>query len=292
MIQGSRKALKTMNVLDIPFVNKLTPVRKGAAYALQIPRGLRRLISTSGDYAESPPVIVNSIPKSGTHLLMQIARALPGTRYYGSFLAQQPSLTLRHRSQREIDAGLARLVPGEVIGTHLHYTAQTASMLRQVNAVHLMIIRDPLDVLLSEAHYLRSMARFHRMHREFKGLDESQARQLALAGSGPSRDVFPPFPDRIRPYVGWLDDPDCCVVKFEQFAHTADRARAVETIVEFWAGRIDPRKSGELGQIVQQCITAIDPARSHTTSTRKRERPDVGDFAKMEIDGLRSLLHY
>ncbi len=283
---------RVMNVLDLPFVNKLTPVRKGAAFALQIPRYLRRLNSTPDDFESNPPVIVNSIPKSGTHLLMQIARALPRTRYYGSFLAQQPSLTLRRRGQREIDAGLARLVPGEVIGTHLHYTPETASLLRQVNAVHLMIIRDPIDVLLSEAHYLRSMARFHRMHREFKGLDEGQARQLALAGSGPSRDIFPAFPERIKPYAGWLDDPDCCVVRFEQFALTAERRKAVETIVEFWAGRIHLQKPGELEGIVEHCIAAIDPARSHTTSTRKREKPDTGDFGQEEIDGLRSMLHY
>ncbi|WP_293418517.1 hypothetical protein, partial [Phenylobacterium sp.] len=61
------------------------------AYGLQVPRAIERQRSTPASYASSPPIIVNSIPKSGTHMLMQVARAMPGTRYYGSFVARIPS---------------------------------------------------------------------------------------------------------------------------------------------------------------------------------------------------------
>lgn len=190
-----------MQLMDLPPIRNSAPLRKASAFALKAPRMLRRWTSPDSDYANFPPVLVNSVPKSGTHLLMQIARALPGTRYYGSFIAQQPSVTLRTRSADEICTLIGRLAPAEVAGAHLHHSETTAAALRDRNVLHLMIIRDPLDVLQSEAHYLAEMNRFHRMAREFAGLPTPERLELALNGSAQIPDRYPQFLDRIQPYA-------------------------------------------------------------------------------------------
>lgn len=98
-----------INPLDLPITRRSNLVRKGLAYAMQAPRTARRLVSGPKAFQARPPVIVNSIPKSGTHLLMQIARALPDTRYYGSFLAQTPSISLKLRSQDAVNFHIKRI---------------------------------------------------------------------------------------------------------------------------------------------------------------------------------------
>lgn len=162
-----------MHLMDSRLAVKSNVARKGIAYALQVPRAVRRTRASTVDFASAPPVIVNSIPKSGTHLLLQVARALPDTRYFGSFVGWASSLRLVARDQRTLDRMIGRITPGEVAGAHLHFSKATADALNRVNAVHYLIIRDPVDVLLSEVHYLRHMHRFHRMAREFRGLDDA-----------------------------------------------------------------------------------------------------------------------
>jgi sulfotransferase 6B1 len=157
------------------------PARKAAMLANKIPRTMARWAAQNQDYERTPPIIVNSLPKSGTHLLLQVARALPKTRYFGSFIAQTPSLTLRLRSQHEISQSIAAIVPGEVVGAHLYYSPATAQAIADKNALHLFIWRDPRDVLISEAHYLAEMNRFHAMHRAFRACSSQEARvNLAL----------------------------------------------------------------------------------------------------------------
>lgn len=258
-----------MHVMDMALVGKVTPLRKGLAFGLQLPRAFIRRMAGSDAYRATPPIIVNSIPKSGTHLLMQVARALPDARYFGSFLAQQPSLSLRQRSQHEINRGLGRLVPGEVLGTHLHYTAQTAASMRRMNSVHFMIVRDPLDVLLSEAHYLRSMARFHRMHREFQTLSAEDAIARALSGSVENPEIFPEFAQRILPYCGWAADSDCCIIRFEDMREQAKSGEVVGRIIAYWAERTGYPQD-QLPALNRLALNAIQPEKSHTFSNRKR----------------------
>ena len=52
-------------------------IRKGAAAALQVPKWWKRLRSRPDDYLAAPPVLANSFPKSGTHLVFQIVDGLP-----------------------------------------------------------------------------------------------------------------------------------------------------------------------------------------------------------------------
>lgn len=65
--------------------------RKSLAIGKQIPRLVKRTKSDPDDYKCNPPVIANSFPKSGTHLLLQILEQLPGLTNYGSFIASRNS---------------------------------------------------------------------------------------------------------------------------------------------------------------------------------------------------------
>ncbi len=259
------------------------PVRKGLAFAKRIPRAVARRAARGEDYRTRPPIVVNSLPKSGTHLLMQIAEALPGRRNFGVFIAQSPSLTLRTRGQEEIDALIAGMVPGEVVGAHLHYTPETAAALRGVNAVHLFIWRDPRDVLLSEAHYLAEMNPWHAMHKTFKALPDPESRvRLAITGTGDGR--YPGAEERIGAYMDWPTAPGCIGLRYEDLVTPETQERECRRILEAYAAAC-----GEEAGLpsTRELVAAIAPERSHTFSkvggARWREEMSGDNLALRQV---------
>jgi len=239
----------------------MAPVRKGSALVKQLPRWVYRKFATFSDYETHPPILVNSLPKSGTHLLLQIARALPSTRYFGSFIAQAPSITMRLRSQAEINARIDRIVPSEVIGGHLHFTEETAEALKRKNVLHLFIYRDPRDVVISEAHYLAEMNRWHRLHKTFKRVRDKQERiKLAIEGTGlPS---YPRVDKRFNAFLAWQSAKDCLILRYEHLLNPATLKRSIYQIVDAFI-----RHGGHVcdqQELAIKLINSISPKRSHT----------------------------
>lgn len=281
-----------MHPIDSSLARRSNFVRKGIAYSLQGMRTVRHFAASPSGYKLTPPVIVNSIPKSGTHLLLQVVRAMPMIRYYGSFLAWASSLDLKRRPQAVIDFHLRRIVPGEALGAHLHYSTDTAHTLNKINALHLMIIRDPVDVLLSEAYYLGGMNPFHRMAREFSGLDDARRIELALNGSATYPKLYPPFLERIWPYLDWLRDDNVTIVRYEDLVGTEEaREKCISRIVRAWATHAQPNP--ELAEQAHKSAKTGIERPAHTISSRAKDNPHREALIhRPEIKALRSQLGY
>lgn len=235
------------------------PVRKGKALLNRVPHALARLRTSPQDYAKRPPIIVNSLPKSGTHLLLQISRALPGVRYYGGFIATTPSLTLKERPPVEMAQRIKSLLPGETVGAHIYHSPEATAALRSINAVHLFIYRDPRDVLLSGSYYLAKMNRWHRMHKVFSRLDDPYERlKLAIEGYDA---LYPSCEQRIAPYTAWLDDPNTLALKYEDLVgpnQTEQLNRIANALQK--SGMVTANRD----EVVNLMKTAINPGKSHT----------------------------
>ena len=232
-------------------------LRKALALGLRLPRAALRP-GHSADARHRPPVVVNSIPKSGTHLVLQIVRALPDTRYWGTFIATTPSLTLRPRAPEALARHITRLLPGEAAGAHLYHAPQIEAALRTSGALHLFVCRDPRDVLLSEAHYLATMNRWHRMHRPFRRLDPTARLRLAIEGFDAR---YPACEHRLAPYLGWLDAPDTLVLRYENFFGPT-REKTLARISTAFATRT--HWAGDRQALTARLAAAIDPQKSHT----------------------------
>jgi hypothetical protein len=106
-------------------------------------------------FAQTPlrePVFLNSVPKSGTHLLRNILRMfVPAEQAYHRDFIQLPTL---HQHQ----AAFSRTQPWLSWG-HLLFADASAIALRDVR--HLVLVRDPYDWVLARARFFLS--------EEFKG---------------------------------------------------------------------------------------------------------------------------
>jgi len=237
-------------------------VRRTSRWARQVPRTLQLMRARPDEYLRSPPIVANSVPKSGTHLLTQIVGALVEWDY-GTFWTSVPSRPYRELPRGTMMRALSRTVPGELVSAHLHFDPDFHDALDRQNAVHVFIYRDPRDIVVSEAHYLTNVNNWHGLHRTFRALGSVGERiSLAITGTGPGhRQTYPDVGSRFRRYLGWLQEAGVLAVRFEDLVGER-RTETVQEIVRFYA-----KRSGRLAEehvLLARALAAIDPKRSFT----------------------------
>lgn len=270
--------------------------RKGRMAALRLPRAVHRR-APGADYASNPPVLVNSVPKSGTHLLHAVAASLPGVRDYHSFVASVPSVVHRPRSEAATSARLRAIAPGELLRAHLWHSAVAAEQLRRSNVVHLLTIRDPRDVVVSEAHYLAEMAPWHSLHRSFaerSGVGERIT--LAIEGLGPHGSRwYPPIGQRLAPYVRWITEPGVHTFRYEDLIGERRLDAVRRVVAAFAAASAAPV---DIDAIAARAATGIDERRPHTFRKggaggwRSAFTPEHKDLFKLRAGDLLVRLGY
>lgn len=266
-------------------LRKSIVVRKSVALVRQIPRAVSYCLATPGEYRRRPPTVCNSFPKSGTHLLAQILQAFPCVANYGRFVASMPSITFREARKRTLLSKISSTVPGELIRAHLFYDPEFARLLERRNAVHFFIYRDPRDVVVSEAHYLTHMNRWHRLHRYFRKLTSEDARiSFSILGATGAR--FPyNYPDvgrRFKRYEGWLDDGNVFAVRFEELVSEQRRA-VIARMAAFYAER--SALDWDADEILERAVSSINPQKAHTY--RKGE---AGDWRRVLTESHREAI--
>ncbi len=251
---------RVMNLLH----SKNPFLRKGYALLQRVPRFVARVRAGPSEYRSRPPLLANSVPKSGTHLLSQILAAFPGAVDYGTFWASTPSLTLRERSDRAMARRVAGVVPGELVRAHLFHGPEARRAVRERSIVHFLIYRDPRDVVVSETHYLTHMNRWHRAHGLFRRLaTDSERLRLAIegntSGSGPA---YGSVRERYARYLDWLEEEDVFPVRFEDLVGPR-RRETLLAMARFYGERCQG-EAPDPERLAAAAAANIRPERSHT----------------------------
>jgi hypothetical protein len=245
-------------------VKEYSIVRKSIDYSKQIPRTVVRLQTSAEEYLKNPPVIVNSFPKSGTHLLFQIIKTIPNLKNYGSFIATKPSLTFKERSKTNHLKLISRIVPGEVLRSHLFFNEEFNLALKNKNCVHFFIYRDPRDVVVSDAYYLGEINKWHRMHRYFKQLKTTEERILRAITGFEDDELpysYPNIARRFSQYEGWLKESSVYPVRYEDLI-SSKKQLYYEEIIQFYYK--SNRQAHDINEIMISVEEMTNPVLSHT----------------------------
>lgn len=247
------------------------PARKGKAALSRLPRVWKRLATNEVAANAAPPILVNSLPKSGTHLLMQLVCSIGAYRNYGSFIATTPTISMRRRSPSRLASMVSNLVPGEVCGGHLFFAPEIQASLNQRNAISLFIYRDPRDVFWSEMQYLLTMNRWHRAGRVARSMKDSEEQfAFFLFGSDrfPSETsafYWPKFATRVGDYLGWISDPNTLACRYETIRNPQTSSAELHRIANFIHSRADAvSKSYSCEALGALFSKSIRPEKSHT----------------------------
>lgn len=244
--------------------NKNHIIRKAYDWSGKIPRLMKLRSSKKKDYSLNSPVLINSFPKSGTHLLFQILEIIPNLKSYGTFLASTPSIPHRKRSKAKICREINRTVPGELLRSHLFYDNVYVEALRNKNVVHYFIYRDPRDVAISEAFFLTYNYRWHSIHRYYRAL-RSDNERIAFSILGVKGASFPfYYPNiakRFQNYQGWINRKDVLSIQFEDLRsrHNEDLIR---TLISFYCEHSATQWNED--DLVEKSLKNINPKRSPT----------------------------
>lgn len=219
----------------------------------------------------SMPILINSVPKSGTHLVEQLFNNFEPVKNYNFFIAQQPTQPFRIRSQKKINNMIKKIKMGELLRGHIYYSAETLNKLKKQNCLILFIYRDPRDIVISEANYLTKMNTLHRAHKFFK-LKDNQKDQIKLAISGiqSNKIDYSNVFNRLNPYSGWLlsSSKNIFPIKYEDLRNNIDKV--LNDLYKF----LDLNDyffdcSIEKDTFIKQCKSGINPKKSHTFNKGK-----------------------
>lgn len=223
-----------------------------------------------------PVLFANSFPKSGTHLLTQVLQGFtkigPAVNSGLPALVTFDGTTGERRSIDEILEDIRRLKPGDIAYGHLHSTGAVTSALCSDGMATYFILRDPRDVVVSHVYYVTEIESNHIHHRYYKDglVDFDERLRTSILGRPDFDDLFPNIRERFEPYLGWLDQPQVLVLRFEDFV--MDRESVIKQIFDHAVEHGFPVEV-DYGQAIRSLSAEINPKKSPTFRSGK-----VGDW--------------
>jgi len=236
------------------------------------------------------PVFLNSVPKSGTHLLRNIMRMfVPFDQQYHQAFIQIPIL-------RQHTAAFAKDRPWISWG-HLLFSDDSAIALRGVR--HLLLVRDPYDWVLARARFFLSDT-FEGSLEHLKGGKVSAEEIMNMMILG----IHNKAPTMQEIYVhnamGWLGT-DTHVLKFEDLL-AAVKGLDSENAEKYFSDLLDKCGLGELPDDWRDRVLTGSDRKQSGTARENLAGPDneipeeLPEMQKRLVDaaapGLRALLGY
>lgn len=164
----------------------------------------------------APPVLINSIPKSGTHLIEGILEAAPPYRNAGQRTIVSASPGCDARCTRR----LRRLRRGAIYNAHLPYWLEYSEALTSSNAKCLFVLRDPKDVAVSRMRYVTEIDLTHPATVPMQNLGNDSERVRAAIIGIPG--AMPPLAAVYRSFLAWAERSGVLMIRFEDLVCSSD----------------------------------------------------------------------
>ncbi|SFS91772.1 sulfotransferase domain-containing protein [Marininema halotolerans] len=253
-----------------------------------------------------PKVLVISVPKSGTHLLLQLMMGIPG-------------VTMLQKDNPwcyETDLAQLRMMkPGQVALSHFPYAPRYLQFFRRQGIKVVFISRDPRDVVVSLVHFMMKPSTVfgkknhnrHFMYRYMHHLPNQEQRLLAvIKGVRPNRKQvkrlgkcdWPNFTQYTSMNYDWRGKPGICSVTFEEMMRSGgSRNQATLKMVDhIWEGNVPVPFAKKI--MARKMMQNIKPSESSTFRNgrignwRSEFTPKVKQAFKEETRNLLQRLGY
>ena len=181
------------------------------------------------DLSDSPIVLGNAIPKSGSHLIIQILR---GFTKMGPFINTGFPPINRAEDNRKLqpDAiikNLNRMLPGDIGYGYIACIPPFVELLTNAGKATIFVYRDPRDVVVSAVKYATDMNLEHGMHEYFNKRLTTDEERINVVIQGKQDEPGLEYSDiltRYENYMGWLDLPAVLCLRFEDLILNRDEA--------------------------------------------------------------------
>lgn len=185
-------------------------------------------------------VMVNSIPKGGTHLLLKLVYMLgipdDSKRFWlgagvikrgfeplnkiikGSYnqeIIQIGCETPVNVGKNWLTKKLNNIPDNHSFGAHCIYSDSLSSIMLENEVRVVCVLRDPRAIVASHMHYVKKWKK-HFFHKEYMALPSDEDRmRFSLTGGKLGKHTVAPIHERYLNFKGWMRDKNAVVVKFE-----------------------------------------------------------------------------
>jgi hypothetical protein len=212
-----------------------------------------------------PAVLGNAMPKSGSHLIIQV---LQGLTRLGPFV--NPGFPPVNRSEsnaklppRAVLANINRMRPGDIAYGYVQAIEPFVTALTRPGRATVFVYRDPRDMIVSHVFYATQMHKGHGMHRYYTETLQTMEERINAAIQGVEEPGAELSNIRLKydAYLGWLDQPEVLCLRFESLI--LDRDAALGRLLDYLEERgFTPSVSRE--EAVAVLKAAIAPKKSGT----------------------------
>lgn len=208
--------------MKFPLVRELKNLRRGYRRMQTARRWGRAALDSA------PAVFGNAIPKSGSHLIIQILRGLTGI---GPFV--DPGFPPVNRSDDNSKlsaegtlANLRAMLPGDIGYGYIGCEEPYLGLLTAPGRATVFIHRDPRDLIVSSVFYISEINQGHVLHEYYnRRFDSVEARINAeITGIDDNGLLYSGVRTRFEKYIGWLDQPAVLPLRFEEIILERDTA--------------------------------------------------------------------
>jgi len=231
----------------------------------QARRGIVSLRWGPGELARMPVVLGNSMPKSGSHLIIQV---LHGLTRLGAFVNPGFPPVNRSEDNHKLPAeavleNIQRMRPGDIGYGYVHAAEPFLSALTRAGRATVFVYRDPRDVIISHVFYATEMHEEHGMHHYYTKVLKSMEERInaAIQGVEQPGTELNSIRAKYDNYLGWREQPEMLCLRFEDMI--LNQEAALGRLLDYLAERgFNPKASRSAAVAMIQ--SAIHPRRSGT----------------------------
>ena len=219
----------------------------------------------SSKLASTPAVFGNAMPKSGSHLIIQILQGLTqiGPFVNPGFPPANRAEDNRQLSDRAIMENLSRMRSGDIGYGYLDASEKFKNALNRPGIGSIFVYRDPRDMILSHVFYATDMFTDHGMHRYYNEKLNSMEERVNAAIGGVAEPGFELKSVRARyeTYMGWREQSNILCLRFEELRLEQDNS--FNKILDYLEGK-GYQPEIDRPQAVKILGRAIQPKKSGT----------------------------
>lgn len=188
-----------------------------------------RLYARAMRFSPPPRVLVNSIPKAGTHLLVSLLKNVPRMMFAGRHhtfrhFGPENAPALHEQEEMIIDWDRLALVlravnNGQFMTGHFIGHERLFALLDNYGYKTILVLRDPRDIVVSSAFYFTREKRHYLHHRFNTELRTTEQRIMATIQGLPSTLTargLEGIGGQIRRFMPWIDLPNTHICFFER----------------------------------------------------------------------------
>jgi hypothetical protein len=207
------------------------------------------------------PFMLNSIPKSGTHLLKQILMGIPGMQHHpdkGMFGYY------KYQPQKQLDQ-IKKLSHNEFVNGHLYYSPEWEAFFKGLNLKQVFVMRDPRDIVVSYAYFIPTLP-IHPLYATFtqEGFTHKDRIKFLIEGGEPiteTKYVQPDVTEWFTSFSKWSERENVFTVKFEDLTSQMKKLHTVHRLVKFlWGHQPVPfTRPVMVGKMIQNINPGTSP---------------------------------